>query len=45
MTSELELLSWPGSKLAFVERAGHMPQVENPTAFVDALVTFTDASA
>lgn len=30
--------AWKDSKLVFVPRAGHMPQVENPRAFVDALV-------
>ncbi len=35
--------SWPGASLVFVPHAGHMPQVENPTAFVDALVSFLDA--
>ncbi len=29
--------SLPGAKLMFVPRAGHMPQVENPRAFVDTL--------
>jgi 2-hydroxy-6-oxonona-2,4-dienedioate hydrolase len=35
--------SWPGSELTLVPRAGHMPQVENPAAFIDALTTFVDA--
>ncbi len=29
--------SWPGSTLVLVPRAGHMPQLENPGAFVEAL--------
>ena len=29
--------SLPGARLLFVPHAGHMPQVENPRAFVDAL--------
>jgi len=32
----------PGSKLVFVEKTGHMPQVENPAAFVEALCAFVD---
>lgn len=32
--------SWPGSTLALVPKAGHLPQVENPTAFIDALTDF-----
>ena len=34
--------SWPGSTLTFVPGAGHFPQVENPRAFVDALVAYVD---
>ncbi len=34
--------SWPGSKLVFVPRAGHCPQIEQPDAFVEALVSFVD---
>ena len=34
--------SWPGSELTFVRHAGHMPQVEDPVAFVDALVSFVE---
>jgi len=37
--------SWPGSTLAFVPKAGHMPQVENPNAFADALCAFVTRSA
>ena len=37
--------SWPGSELTLVPHAGHMPQVENPTAFVDALSSFVVAHA
>jgi pimeloyl-ACP methyl ester carboxylesterase/menaquinone-dependent protoporphyrinogen IX oxidase len=37
--------SWPGSELALVPRAGHMPQVENPAAFVDALTAFVGSHA
>jgi 2-hydroxy-6-oxonona-2,4-dienedioate hydrolase len=37
--------SWPGAELAFVAKAGHMPQVENPAAFVEALVSFVEAGA
>ena len=36
---------WPGSKLTLVPKAGHMPQVENPVAFADALCAFVDAAA
>ena len=36
--------SWPGSKLVFVPGAGHLPQVENPTAFVAALASFLTSS-
>jgi 2-hydroxy-6-oxonona-2,4-dienedioate hydrolase len=36
--------SWPGSKLAFVPHAGHVPQVENPAAFVDELASFVAAA-
>ena len=32
------------SRLVFVPRAGHMPQVENPRAFVDALVPIIQQS-
>jgi pimeloyl-ACP methyl ester carboxylesterase len=32
--------SWPGAKLVFVPGAGHMPQLENPDAFVAALTSF-----
>jgi len=31
---------WPGSKLELVHHAGHMPQVENAAAFVDALSSY-----
>jgi pimeloyl-ACP methyl ester carboxylesterase len=34
--------SWPGSTLVFIERAGHLPQLENPEAFVRALVGFIE---
>lgn len=37
--------SWPGATLTFVKSAGHMPQVENPTAFVDALVSFVERAS
>lgn len=36
--------SWRSSKLAFVPRAGHLPQVENPEAFVNTLVSFVEES-
>lgn len=32
--------SWPGATLAFVGGAGHLPQVENPEAFLAALGSF-----
>jgi 2-hydroxy-6-oxonona-2,4-dienedioate hydrolase len=32
--------SLPGSQLTFIPAAGHLPQVERPDAFVDALVAF-----
>jgi len=32
--------SLPGSQLTFISAAGHLPQVERPDAFVDALVAF-----
>lgn len=32
--------SLPGSKLVLIPRAGHMPQVENPQAFVEGLTRF-----
>jgi len=35
--------SLPGSRLVFVPRAGHMPQVERSEAFVEALVSFIEA--
>ena len=35
--------AWPGSTLAFVPHAGHMPQIENPQAFVRELSSFVDA--
>lgn len=31
---------WPGSTLVFIEGAGHLPQLENPRAFVEALEGF-----
>lgn len=31
---------WPGARLSFVSGAGHLPQVENPDAFVAALASF-----
>lgn len=34
--------SWPGATLTFVPDAGHMPQVENPAAFVGALGSFVE---
>jgi pimeloyl-ACP methyl ester carboxylesterase len=37
--------SWPGATLALVPRAGHMPQLENPAAFVDALSAFVERGA
>ncbi len=37
--------SWPDSKLVLVHGAGHMPQVENSAAFVDALVSFVAAGS
>ena len=37
--------SWRGSTLAFVERAGHLPQLENPDAFIDALASFVRAGS
>lgn len=36
--------SWAGSRLAFVPRAGHLPQVENPEAFVEALAAFIEGA-
>lgn len=36
--------SWPGATLTFVPGAGHMPQLENPEAFVAALESFVDQS-
>lgn len=30
----------PGSRLALIEHAGHLPQVEQPQAFLDALLPF-----
>ena len=35
--------SWPGAAVSLVERAGHMPQLENPAAFVNALASFVDS--
>jgi 2-hydroxy-6-oxonona-2,4-dienedioate hydrolase len=32
--------SLPGSELVFIPRAGHLPQVERPEAFVEALTAF-----
>lgn len=32
-----------GAKLAMIARAGHCPQIERPTEFVDALLAFTAA--
>ena len=37
--------SLPGSKLVFVKGAGHLPQIENPAAFVHGLVGFVDSAA
>jgi pimeloyl-ACP methyl ester carboxylesterase len=31
---------WPGSQMAVIERAGHLPQVEQPRPFLDALDGF-----
>ena len=36
---------WPGSRLVVIERAGHLPQVEQPQAFVDALLPFAAQAA
>jgi len=36
--------SLPGSTLVFVKAAGHLPQVENPKAFVDGLCAYVDAA-
>jgi pimeloyl-ACP methyl ester carboxylesterase len=33
---------WPGSTLVFIEGAGHLPQFENPTDFVQALERFIE---
>ncbi|WP_437725380.1 alpha/beta fold hydrolase [Sorangium sp. So ce861] len=33
----------PGSQLTFIPATGHMPQVENPDAFVDAVLRFIEA--
>ncbi|MGK3966985.1 alpha/beta fold hydrolase [Sorangium sp. So ce118] len=35
--------SLPGSQLTFIPATGHMPQVENPEAFVDAVSRFIEA--
>jgi pimeloyl-ACP methyl ester carboxylesterase len=35
--------AWPGARLTFVPHAGHMPQLENPAAFVEAVAAFVDA--
>ncbi|WP_437549384.1 alpha/beta hydrolase [Sorangium sp. So ce367] len=37
--------SLPGSQLTFIPATGHMPQVENPEAFVDAVSRFIEARA
>lgn len=34
--------SWPGSHLVVIPEAGHLPQVEQPGAFVEALIEFVD---
>jgi pimeloyl-ACP methyl ester carboxylesterase len=34
--------SYPGATLTFVRNAGHLPQIENPNAFVDALTAFVE---
>ncbi len=36
------LATLPGARLAFVPDAGHLPQVENPGAFLAALLPFLD---
>ncbi|WP_437968523.1 alpha/beta hydrolase [Sorangium sp. So ce260] len=33
----------PGSQLTFIPATGHMPQVENPEAFIDAVTRFIEA--
>ncbi|WP_434045465.1 MULTISPECIES: alpha/beta fold hydrolase [Sorangium] len=35
--------SLPGSQLTFIPATGHMPQLENPEAFVDAVSRFIEA--